>query len=104
MGVQLFNALSTYFVFLSQRRVMGETKSTLIMSYQYQTRNGTKKMLISHLPKTARNVIFMLGFSMVTMAGVLDRAEPWDQSSLFSETADCQDTNLGKVKVFILGH
>ncbi len=83
---------------------MGETKSTLIMSYQYQTRNGTKKVLIKRLPKTTRNVIFVLGLSMVTMAGVLDRAESLDQSSLFSKTADCPDTKLGKVKVFIPGH
>jgi len=104
MGVQPFNALSTYFVFLSQSRVMGETKSSSIMSYQCQTRKGTKKLLIKRLPKTTRNVIFVLGLSMVTMAGVLDRAEPLDQSSLFSKTADCPDTKLGKVKVFIPGH
>ena len=104
MGVQPFNALSTYLVFLSQCRVMGETKSSSIMSYQCQNRKGTKKVLIKRLPKTARNVIFMLGFSMVSLAGVLDRAQPLDQSSLFSNTADCPDTNLGKVTAFIPGH
>ncbi len=104
MGVQPFNALSTYFVFLSQSRVMGISKSFSIMSYKCQTRNGTKKVLIKRLPKTTRNVIFVLGFSLVTMAGVLDQAEPLDQSSLFSKTADCPDTKLGKVKIFIAGY
>ena len=64
------------------------SKSSSIMSYQCQTRKGTKKVLIKRLPKTTRNVIFVLGFSMVTMAGVLDRAEPLDQSILFSKTAE----------------
>ncbi len=104
MGVQPFNDLSTYFVFLSQNRVVGVTKSTTMMSYQCQTRKGTKKMLTKRLSKPVRNVIFVLGLSMVTLAGFLDQAEPWDQSSLFSKTADCPDTSLGKVKVFIPGH
>ena len=56
------------------------------------------------LPKTTQNVIFVLGLSMVTMAGVLDRVELLDQSILFSKTADCPDIKLGKVKVFIPGH
>ena len=99
-----FNALSTNFIFLSQIRVIGETESSSIMSYQHQTRNDTKKVMIKRLPKTTRKVIFVLGLSMVTMAWALDRAESLDQSILFSKTADCPDTKLGKVKVFIAGH
>jgi hypothetical protein len=61
-------------------------------------------MMIKRLPQTTRKVIFVLGLSMVTMAGVMDRAESLDQSILISKIADCPDTKLGKVKVFIAGH
>ena len=60
-------------------------------------------MLINHLPKSARNVIFVLGLSMVTMAGFLDQAVPWDQSGLLSKTAECPDTKPGEMKDFIPG-
>ena len=60
-------------------------------------------MLINHLPKSVRNVIFVLGLSMVTMAAFLDQAVPWDQSNLLSQTADCPDTKSGKEKDFIPG-
>jgi hypothetical protein len=60
-------------------------------------------MLINHLPKSARNVIFVLGFSMVTMAGFLDQAVPWDQSGLLSKTAECPAAKPGNVKGLIPG-
>ena len=52
-------------------------------------------MLINHLPKSARNAIFVLGFSMVTMAGFLDQAVSWDQSSLLPQTAECPEIKPG---------
>ena len=43
MGVQPFNALSAYFVFLSQSRVMDVNKSSSIMSYLMSTQERNEE-------------------------------------------------------------
>jgi len=47
-------------------------------------------MLGSHLPKTLRNVFFVLGMVMITMAGAMEEMEDWDHSSLTPDPAECQ--------------
>ena len=58
-------------------------------------------MLINHLPKTARNMIFVLGLSMVTMAGAIQQVESRDLSFVASYTAQCPNSIPAKVIAFL---
>ena len=61
-------------------------------------------MLTKPLPKTARNIMFVLGLSMITLAGAIEQVERLDQANLVATTAECPDAISVKVITALLRH
>ena len=46
-------------------------------------------MSYSHLPKTLRNSLFVLGMVMISMAGAMEQVEEWNESANSVDPAQC---------------